>query len=158
MHPSIYPFINPCMHSFIHPSIHLFILLITIAGGQTIHSFAGIGIGAADTKTLVNKVSKSTLHKERWMRTKVLVVDEISMLDKHVFEVLDQIARQLKELDEPFGGMQVLVVGDFMQLPPVNKDRRNRSEFCFESPVWKEAGLNDVKGSDDGDDDVYYEL
>ena len=80
------------------------------------------------------------------MRTKVLVVDEISMLDKHVFEVLDQIARQLKQLDEPFGGMQVLVVGDFMQLPPVNKDRRNRSEFCFESPVWKEAGLNDVKG------------
>jgi len=80
------------------------------------------------------------------MRTKVLVVDEISMLDKHVFEVLDQIARQLKELDEPFGGMQVLVVGDFMQLPPVNKDRRKRSEFCFESPVWKEAGLNDVKG------------
>ena len=122
------------------------VLLITIAGGQTIHSFAGIGIGTADTKTLINKVSKSTLHKERWMRTKVLVVDEISMLDKHVFEVLDQIARQLKELDEPFGGMQVLVVGDFMQLPPVNKDRRNRSEFCFESPVWKEAGLNDVKG------------
>jgi ATP-dependent DNA helicase PIF1 len=122
------------------------VLLITIAGGQTIHSFAGIGLGTADTKTLINKVSKSTIHKERWMRTKVLVVDEISMLDKHVFEVLDQIARQLKELDEPFGGMQVLVVGDFMQLPPVNKDRRNRSEFCFESPVWKEAGLNDVKG------------
>jgi len=122
------------------------VLLITIAGGQTIHSFAGIGLGTADTKTLINKVSKSTIHKERWMRTKVLVVDEISMLDKHVFEVLDQIARQLKELDEPFGGIQVLVVGDFMQLPPVNKDRRNRSEFCFESPVWKEAGLNDVKG------------
>ena len=123
------------------------ILSIAIAGGQTIHSFAGIGIGAADTKTLVNKVSKSAQHKERWIRTKVLVVDEISMLDKHVFEVLDQIARQLKEVDEPFGGMQLLVVGDFMQLPPVNRKRgQHSSEFCFESPVWEEAGLNDVKG------------
>jgi len=116
----------------------------TLSGGQTIHSFAGIGLARADVATLINKVNKSTLHKERWLKTKVLVVDEVSMLNKHIFEVLDKIARKVKGLDEPFGGMQVLVVGDFMQLPPVCKERR--TEFCFESPVWTEAGFNDVKG------------
>lgn len=70
----------------------------------------------------------------------MLVIDEVSMLDKRLFELLDTIARSVRKSDLPFGGIQIIAVGDFLQLPPVS--RTGNREFCFQSPVWEAAGLH----------------
>ena len=109
-------------------------------GGQTLHSFAGIGLGKASTPYLLAKVEKSQSAMLRWQNAKVLIIDEISMLDKELFEAVDVIARSVRgRVDEPFGGLQMLIVGDFFQLPPVG--RGSARSFCFESPAWEAAGL-----------------
>jgi ATP-dependent DNA helicase PIF1 len=82
--------------------------------------------------------------KQRWLDTKVLIIDEISMLSKELFELLDEIARKVFDNDMPFGGMQLIVVGDFMQLPPVQ--RNESKQFCFQSHVWEASGLSLING------------
>lgn len=84
---------------------------------------------------------KATAAVERWKKAKVLIIDEISMLNIEIFELLDSIARAARNVDAPFGGLHVIVVGDFMQLPPVVKDRK-KVMFCFQSPVWESAGFS----------------
>jgi ATP-dependent DNA helicase PIF1 len=102
--------------------------------------------GKGDSAALVRKVEKSAAAVERWAQCKVLIVDEISMLNYEVFEALDAIARAVRLRDEPFGGLQVIVVGDFMQLPPVVKNR-SQLKFCFQSAIWEEAGFNRENGT-----------
>lgn len=122
-------------------------------GGQTVHSFAGIGIGAGDREKLIQRVLKNKSCVDRWIRTKVLVIDEISMLDRWLFELLDEIARIIRCDQRPFGGLQLIVVGDFMQLPPVRiASEFENKNFCFQSDVWEAAGLNT------GDGTVYLEM
>lgn len=117
-------------------------------GGGTLHSFAGIGLanGSGDKEKTVQKVMKNKKTVERWLDAKVLVIDEISMIDKSLFELLDLVARRVKGIDAPFGGLQVLLVGDFLQLPPV-PNRYGAREFCFESQVWDDLSLGN--GSQD---------
>ena len=90
--------------------------------GVTIHSFAGIGIGRDSDEKLLAKVQKSKLHNQRWKQTKVLIIDEISMVLPSLFNLLDRIARSLLEPKRPFGGLQVILLGDFLQLPPITID------------------------------------
>jgi ATP-dependent DNA helicase PIF1 len=97
--------------------------------GQTVHYYSGIGIGKGTHSSLLSKVRKSTAAMERWMLTKVLIIDEVSMLDKSLFETLDYLARSIRGSPKPFGGIQLILVGDFMQLPPVGPN----AEFCFKS-------------------------
>lgn len=81
--------------------------------GQTVHSFAGIGYGLSDPNTLIAKVMKSKKLKSTWKKTKVLIIDEISMMDSSLFELLDSIARAVFDrMDLPFGGMRIIFVGD----------------------------------------------
>lgn len=68
------------------------------------------------------------------------------MLSKEIFELLDSVARRVRGNDKPFGGIHLIVVGDFMQLPPVVKDRKTLA-FCFQSPVWDAAGFNNPGGA-----------
>ena len=108
-------------------------------GGQTVHSFSGIGFGKGDHKRLLEKVVTTTVSYDRWLKTKVLIIDEISMLDRSLFELLSDIGKEIKKNELPFGGIQIIVVGDFLQLPPV-QDGADR-KFCFQSEIWEEAGL-----------------
>lgn len=87
-------------------------------GGTTIHSFAGVGLGDADAETLARGVLKGQA-ASRWRLTKVLIIDEISMLDGRLLDKLEYIARRVRNNQRPFGGIQVLLCGDFFQLPPV---------------------------------------
>ena len=105
-------------------------------GGQTVHSFAGIGLGTGSIQSLVNRVKKSRQAVQRWQQTKILIIDEVSMLSRGLFDVLDEIARKIRKSDELFGGIQVILVGDFMQLPPVNIGSRE-TDFCFNSWKWR---------------------
>jgi ATP-dependent DNA helicase PIF1 len=104
-------------------------------GGVTLHSFAGIGLGKEDVPELVRKIKKNQKAKHRWMRTKVLVVDEVSMVDGDLFDKLEAIARQIRNNARPFGGIQLVITGDFFQLPPVPEGRR-AAKFAFDASTW----------------------
>lgn len=117
-------------------------------GGITLHSFAGVGLGNGTTESLIKKVKRNRKAANRWREVKVLIIDEISMIDGKFFNMLDEIARKLRRSNEPFGGIQVVVCGDFYQLPPVSKSTGpNGSEmhekieamFAFESESWQAA-------------------
>ena len=104
-------------------------------GGVTLHSFAGIGLGKEPVAELVKKIKKNQKARHRWMRTKVLVVDEVSMVDGELFDKLESIARQLRNNGRPFGGIQLVITGDFFQLPPV-PDRGKVAQFAFDASTW----------------------
>lgn len=71
----------------------------------------------------------------RWLRTKVLVVDEISMVDGDFFDKLEEISRRIRNNGRPFGGIQLVVTGDFFQLPPVPENNRE-AKFAFSASTW----------------------
>lgn len=96
------------------------------------HSFAGIGLGKG-TKTDCEKfIRKSRKAVVRWQKTKVLVIDEISMCDGDFWDKLEHCARALRNNAKPFGGLQLVITGDFFQLPPVNCVK-----MAFEAQTWK---------------------
>ena len=84
--------------------------------GITLHSFAGIGLGKEPAPELVKKIKRNSSLRNRWLRTKVLVVDEVSMVDAELFDKLEQIARTIRANGRPFGGIQLVVTGDFFQV------------------------------------------
>ena len=104
-------------------------------GGVTLHSFSGIGLGKEAAEELVKKIRKNAKAKNRWMRTKVLIIDEISMVDGELFDKLERIARMIRGNGRPFGGIQLVVTGDFFQLPPV-PDYGKVAKFAFEAGTW----------------------
>lgn len=105
-------------------------------GGVTLHSWAGIGLGIGTLEYLRQKISGNRSVMKRWRRTETLIIDEISMIDGVLFDKLEQLGRSLRESTKPFGGIQLVLSGDFCQLPPVpGRDRRIPS-FAFESNAW----------------------
>ncbi|KAF4993510.1 hypothetical protein FGRMN_6439 [Fusarium graminum] len=109
-------------------------------GGTTLHRFAGVGLGKAPTLKLIKEILESRIKKQRWLDVRVLVIDEISMIDCIFFDKLDVIARAVRGIDLPFGGIQIVLSGDFFQLPPVMKGSdENSPRFCFESKAWSRA-------------------
>jgi len=104
-----------------------------LIGGTTLHSYLGIGLGKDSDDDLVNKIKGRDKLKRKWRDTNILVVDEVSMLPADLLDKLDRIAKRVRTRSEPFGGMQLVFGGDFLQLPCINGD------FCFESKVWKEC-------------------
>ncbi|KAH3674545.1 hypothetical protein WICMUC_003222 [Wickerhamomyces mucosus] len=119
-------------------------------GGITLHSFSGIGLGNESVENLIKKIKRSKKSANRWRNVKVLIVDEISMIDAELFDKLDEIGCSLRRNDRPFGGIQVICCGDFFQLPPVFKtenrwtttkqentfNEKTEATFCFESHSW----------------------
>lgn len=108
--------------------------------GQTIHSWAGVGICNKPIDDVVEKILKRASLKKQILNCEILAIDEISMLDANTFDYIDEVLKRLKDCDKPFGGIQVLLFGDFFQLPPVDKDRG----FCFDSRCWHDLDLKTV--------------
>lgn len=106
-------------------------------GGVTLHSFGGIGLGKESSQELVKKIQKNIKAKTRWLRTKVLIIDEISMVDGELFDKLESIAKTIRKSGMPFGGIQLVVTGDFFQLPPVPDHGTGREvKFAFDAATW----------------------
>jgi len=109
--------------------------------GMTIHSWSGIGIKREINDYDIEIIQSREKTARRIIEAKVLIIDEISMLDAATLESVDRVLRTLRQRplqpEEPFGGLQVIFVGDFFQLPPVS--REGTSMFAFESASWKEA-------------------
>jgi DNA replication protein DnaC len=107
-------------------------------GGITLHSFAGIGLGTDPVDRLVTKVRRNRKIFQRWKDVKVLIVDELSMIDGALLDKLNDLAQRLRRKKGiPFGGIQIVVTGDFFQLPPVVKDAEEL-RFAFEADCWNE--------------------
>ncbi|XP_020262994.1 ATP-dependent DNA helicase PIF1-like [Asparagus officinalis] len=107
------------------------------SAAQKLNSFAGIGLGNGSLDSLLLKVSANESAAARWSLARALVIDEISMIDGQLFDRLDQIARAMRpqDADLPWGGVQLIVSGDFFQLPPVNAPNPSK-EFAFEAECW----------------------
>lgn len=102
---------------------------------KTVHSWAGIGLGKGTVDELVRKIRLNARAKKNWTCTDLLVIDEISMMSPDLLEKLDEIGRIIRRnKTKPFGGMQVILIGDFLQLPPIQKGEDMK--FAFESDRW----------------------
>lgn len=106
-------------------------------GGITLHSFGGVGLAKESPERLLTYIRRNRGAVTRWMRTQVLIIDEVSMLESKLFEKLEAIARMIRKSTKPFGGMQIVMTGDFFQLPPVSV--QGDAHFVFESPKWAEV-------------------
>ena len=112
----------------------------THMNGMTIHTWAGIGIKDFLSDADLKNMKERKYLKEHLENAQVLIIDEISMLHAKQLNLVNQVLKYFKESDEAFGGIQVIVAGDFFQLPPVGKkDENNRDKFCFMSDAWVEA-------------------
>ncbi len=102
---------------------------------QTLHKFAGLQLAEDPIEILLTVINKKPQVKKRWRETQVLIIDEISMLSASFFDKLDAIARFCKHNNKPFGGIQLILSGDFLQLPPVNE------KWVFFSNVWEKLDV-----------------
>ena len=111
----------------------------THVAGMTLHSWSGIGINESLSRVDVDRIASKEHIAKRLMKAKVLIIEEISMLSATTFEMADVICREVRRVDAPFGGLTVILVGDFFQLPPVS--RRREVEFAYASKVWRDLNL-----------------
>jgi ATP-dependent DNA helicase PIF1 len=105
-----------------------------LVGGTTLHSYLKIGLGKENVSKLYNKIISVKSWTKRWKDLSCLIVDEISMLDPILFDKLEQLARLIRRNSRPFGGIQIILSGDFLQLPCIGTDK-----FCFEANSWKQC-------------------
>ena len=108
-----------------------------LIGGTTLHSYLGIGLGQESVADLAERIMTRPYLKKRWNSLEVLVIDEVSMLSAELFDKLEELARTVRYGNlmnpKPFGGIQLILSGDFYQLPCVN------GEFCFKAKSWSKC-------------------
>lgn len=102
-----------------------------LLNGTTLHSYLGIGYGKGSVEAITTKILDMSWLKRRWIKLQTLIIDEVSMLDPILFDKLEIIARNVRRNNKPFGGIQLILSGDFLQLPCVGTDK-----FCFEADSW----------------------
>ena len=112
----------------------------THMNGTTIHSWSGIGIKDELTDRDLSNLSRKQFLADRLKDTAVLIIDEISMLHAKQLNLVSQVLKHVRKNDAAFGGIQVVVAGDFFQLPPIgSKGETNREKFAFMSEAWLDA-------------------
>jgi ATP-dependent DNA helicase PIF1 len=110
-----------------------------LANAKTLHSFLGIGLGKKEVDELVKDVYMKQKEKVLMIQdTDVMIIDEVSMLDAELLHKISEFLKRLRRSKLPFGNLQMIFVGDFCQLPPVN------GNYCFSSPVWVEAEIESI--------------
>ena len=118
-------------------------VLLGCPNAKTIHSWAGIGLCAGEASKIIEKVTKNKYKRAEWKKPDVLIIDEISMMSAKLFDILDILGRKCRNQPTlPFGGIQIVMSGDFYQLPPIkeaNELDSSSSAFCFESTRWNQT-------------------
>lgn len=104
----------------------------TLIGGQTIHSYLSMGIGNTTIDNVVAQIKNYKGKYNNIMKMRAMILDEISMIDDETFDRISSILKKVRDDNRPFGGIQVILVGDFCQLSPVS------GSFCFTSSSWNE--------------------
>jgi ATP-dependent exoDNAse (exonuclease V) alpha subunit len=111
-------------------------LAATHLGGTTIHSWSGIGVSDSIPSGFADHIAKG--RREIIEKTDVLIIDEISMLHDFRLDMVDEVCRLIRKVDEPFGGIQIIMSGDFFQLPPINRGDSRAGGFVVNANVWRE--------------------
>ena len=109
-------------------------------GGKTIHSFFSVGIREYVDDYYLNWMKRQLFLEKRLKNLKVLIIDEISMVSPELFISMDRILRAFQNESEPFGGVQIVLSGDFFQLPPISKVSKE-IKFVWQTDLWKNANL-----------------
>jgi ATP-dependent DNA helicase PIF1 len=110
-----------------------------LLNGTTLHSFLGIGLGKESVKRLVTRINNQNWLRNRWSLLDCLVIDEISMMHPDLFDKLEEVARVVRNDPRPFGGVQLAISGDFLQLPCIGT-----MNFCFQAKSWNKCVPNVV--------------
>lgn len=113
----------------------------THVGGMTLHSWSGIGVAESLSRADVDRIAGKEHVARRLQKAKVLIIEEISMLSSATFEMADAVCREARRTDKPFGGLTVVLVGDFFQLPPISRALARETAFAYASPVWRDLNL-----------------
>ena len=113
-----------------------------LLGGRTFHSFFGLGIMEGGPTATYERCAQDARLRKRLAQVEGFILDEISMIPRSALEVAEQLARSARDSALPWGGMRVIAVGDFAQLPPVT--RTGLREWSFLSPVWEKSGFQNV--------------
>ncbi len=120
------------------------------AGGMTVHAWSGIGARSQITRSDLDSITKSRRVTDRIKKTRVLIIDEVSMLSRQTLSAVSQVCQYVRKSSAPFGGLQTVLVGDFFQLPPVvrrdehagaeteSQDEDDVSPFAYASRAWRE--------------------
>ena len=104
---------------------------------KTIHSWSGIKLCRGEPEKIVEQILSNKRALKNWKSIKVLIIDEVSMMSAKMFDVLNRIGKMIRRSDQPFGGIQIILTGDFYQLPPIeNKGEPESGKFCFQSLQW----------------------
>lgn len=111
----------------------------THIGGMTLHSWSGIGINKTLNASELKEIAGRDRLAKRVKAAHVLIIDEISMFDGQILDLVDRVCKTVRESEEPFGGLQVIFVGDFFQLPPVSRPTEPPPQFAFMSQAWQAA-------------------
>ena len=109
-----------------------------IIGGQTLHSFLGLGLGTGSVKEILGNILKNKKKHENILKLDVLIIDEISMIDRDLFDKISEVLSIIKSCDACFGNIQLILVGDFCQLAPV------KGKYCFLSDIWNKINIKIV--------------
>ena len=109
--------------------------------GTTLHSWSGIGIKKTLSQTDKEKLLASKRIKRNYTKTNVLIIDEVSMLHPDQLDMVDSLARAIRNIPEMFGGMQIVLCGDFFQLPPITSNVGNKKQFAFEANAWQKGNI-----------------
>ncbi len=112
-------------------------LAATHLNGTTIHAWSGIGVHDSVDKHMISRLSKQ--RQDLINKADVLVIDEISMLHDFRLDMVEEILRTVRAVDEPFGGVQVILCGDFFQLPPINRGGSRQGSFITSSQAWQDG-------------------
>jgi len=110
----------------------------THIGGMTIHSWSGVGVRDILTPYDLDKIASNEKIVRRIKKAKVLIIDEISMLSGELLNMVNKITTTVRQTAQPFGGLQLVFVGDFFQLPPITRSGEVVN-YAFDSQAWKEA-------------------
>lgn len=106
-------------------------------GATTLHRWSGIGIDYSSPDKICRRILRNKYLLQKWTSVNLLIIDEVSMMSKQIFELMDYIAKKVRKNPRPFGGIQLICSGDFYQLAPI--DKTQEVQYCFESPLWKET-------------------
>ncbi|MCO5586872.1 hypothetical protein L7F22_040817 [Adiantum nelumboides] len=106
--------------------------------GVTIHSYAGAGLADGTVDQICSKIRRNRKSNSRWLRTQTLIVDEVSMVDPGFLDKIEETARKLRKSSKPFGGIQLVLTGDFLSTAAVTKNNAP-TRFAFDAKCWSQV-------------------
>lgn len=114
-----------------------------LIGGTTIHSFSGLGVSKEDEDQYIQRIAKRRYLIKRFKNIKTLIIDEVSMLTPRTFRMIYRLTQLIRKNNSPFGGIQVILSGDFCQLGPILEQHilHHELEYCFETPEWEASDI-----------------